>query len=414
MNNFKTYLFGMGLLMLPLFGQAQEVEQFLRIAEENQPEISAAYTEFEAALQKSPQVASLPDPTLTVSAFGQMMETRLGSQEARFSLMQMFPWFGTLEARGTVADLQAESKFQQYLQAREKVFVKIKNKYAEIYALEETLELQQRNLDILESYRKLALNRFEAGSAPMVNVVKVDIRKDELETEIELMQDELDTKKAQFNYLLNRNPYQNVEVADTLKIATIERDSIQLHSHPELEMYSRQMQVYEAEEELSRLNASPMLGVGVDYSIISKREDANPKNNGRDAIMPMVSVSLPIFRGRYTAQREEARLMRTAVENNRQAVENQLQSEFEMIKFQLKKAKKLMALYDRQLENSGQANKLLISGFSNSTTDFEEVLTMNQDILMLRIQKVQTLADAYKAAAQLDYLTFKSTTNEAE
>ena len=111
MNNFKTYLFGIMLLMLPFFGQAQEVEQFLRIAEENQPEISAAYTEFEAALQKSPQVASLPDPTLTVSAFGQMMETRLGSQEARFSLMQMFPWFGTLEARGTVADLQAESKF---------------------------------------------------------------------------------------------------------------------------------------------------------------------------------------------------------------------------------------------------------------------------------------------------------------
>ena len=157
-----------------------------------------------------------------------------------------------------------------------------------------------------------------------------------------------------------------------------------------------------------------MLGVGVDYSIISKRTDATPEDNGRDAIMPMVSVSLPIFRGKYTAQREEARLMRTAVENNRQAVENQLQSEFEMIKFQLKKAKKLMALYDRQLENSGQANKLLISGFSNSTTDFEEVLTMNQDILMLRIQKVQTLADAYKAAAQLDYLTFKSTTNEAE
>ena len=45
---------------------------------------------------------SLPDPTFTVSAFGRMIETRVGTQEARFSVMQMFPWFGTLEAKENI------------------------------------------------------------------------------------------------------------------------------------------------------------------------------------------------------------------------------------------------------------------------------------------------------------------------
>ncbi|WP_339650078.1 TolC family protein, partial [uncultured Salegentibacter sp.] len=90
------------LLLISLWGGvgiAQELEDYLKIAAENNPKLQSAYTQFEAALQQSPQVSSLPDPTLTVSAFGRMVETRLGAQEARFSLMQMFPWFGTLKTK---------------------------------------------------------------------------------------------------------------------------------------------------------------------------------------------------------------------------------------------------------------------------------------------------------------------------
>ena len=65
------------------------------MAAQNNPEMKSAYAHFEAAMQKSPQVVRCSDPTLTMSAFGRMVETRVGSQEARFSFMQMFPWFGT-------------------------------------------------------------------------------------------------------------------------------------------------------------------------------------------------------------------------------------------------------------------------------------------------------------------------------
>jgi hypothetical protein len=50
---------------------------------------------------------------------------------------------------------------------------------------------------------------------------------------------------------------------------------------------------------------------------------------------------------------------------------------------------------------------LLISGFSNSIIDFEEVLQMNQDILMLQTQKVEAIKDGFTAKAKLDYLISK-------
>lgn len=394
--------------------QAQQIQDYLQIASENNPEVKAAYSRFEAALQRAPQVSSLPDPTLTMSAFGRMIETRLGAQEARFSLMQMFPWFGTNNLRKGSAELMAEARFQDFLASRESLFVKVKEAYAEIYRIEKSIEIMEEDLEILDSYRKLALNRFEAGSAPMVNVVKVDIDREEVITRIALMKDELETRKIQFNYLLNRNESAMVEVQDSLKLESAISGISNFEEHPSIQSLDYEKQAFEKEVEISKKEGLPMLGLGLDYSIISKRTDANPANNGQDAIMPMFSVTLPIFRKKYKAAQEEAKLMAQATEQEKTAMINELNSEAEMLNYELKKSRQLIDLYDRQITSSNQANKLLVAGFSNANSDFEEVLQMNQDLLMLKIQKIEALANGYKASAKLDYLQFKNNTNANE
>lgn len=70
--------------------QSQELDTYLKIAIQNSPQVKAAYSTFEAALQRTPQANALPDPMLTASAFGKMMETRLGAQEARLLLCKPF------------------------------------------------------------------------------------------------------------------------------------------------------------------------------------------------------------------------------------------------------------------------------------------------------------------------------------
>ena len=70
--------------------QAQTLNEYYRTAAENNPGIQSKYKEFEAALQKIPQVSSLPDPTFSFS----YNIPKMMSQSAEFSLMQTFPWFG--------------------------------------------------------------------------------------------------------------------------------------------------------------------------------------------------------------------------------------------------------------------------------------------------------------------------------
>ncbi len=407
------------MLLLPLWGAvglAQDLEDYLQIAAENSPKLQSAYTQFEAALQQSPQVSSLPDPTLTVSAFGRMVETRLGAQEARFSLMQMFPWFGTLKTKKEAADLLAEARFQEYLAMRADLFFEIKKAYAQLFAIENTIALKEENLDILDSYRELSLSKFRSGSSKMVNVVRVDIKRDEALTEIELEKEQLESLKKQFNLLLNRDRQADVAIQDTLIFnPEIQNEIINpeeaFKMHPELAKFDREREAYESRTETAQKSGLPNFGIGVDYSIISKRTDANPPMNGQDAIMPMFSVSLPIFRKKYKAAEREAELMQEAAIHNKEARENQLLSEFEQTIYDLNKADKLLKLYKRQIESSNQANRLLVSAFSNNDGDFEEVLQMNQDILMLKTQQIEALKTGFTAQAKMDYLFDEGTIN---
>ncbi|WP_286760459.1 TolC family protein [Salegentibacter sp. UBA1130] len=404
------------LLLISLWGGvgiAQELEDYLKIAAENNPKLQSAYTQFEAALQQSPQVSSLPDPTLTVSAFGRMVETRLGAQEARFSLMQMFPWFGTLKTKKEAADFLAEARFQEYLAMRADLFFEIKKAYAQLFAIEKTIALKEENLDILDSYRELSLSKFRSGSSKMVNVVRVDIKRDEALTEIELEKEQLESLKKQFNLLLNRDRQADVAIQDTLIFnPEIQNEIINpeeaFKMHPELAKFDREREAYESRAETAQKSGLPNFGIGVDYSIISKRRDANPPMNGQDAIMPMFSVSLPIFRKKYKAAEKEAELMQEAAIQNKEARENQLLSEFEQTVYDLNKADKLLKLYERQIESSNQANRLLVSAFSNNDGDFEEVLQMNQDILMLKTQQIEALKTGFTAQAKMDYLSAKT------
>lgn len=418
-NLLKFRLHGLGgfFLVLFFFGinsyqiAAQTLDDYLKTAAENNPKLKSAYAQFDAAMQKAPQVSSLPDPSLTMSAFGRMVETRLGAQEAKFSLMQMFPWFGTLQAKEDASVLMAEAKFQNYLNLRNQLFFDIKSVYAELYALDKTVELKKENLAILDSYRELSLSRFKSGNTPMVNVIKVDIKREAAKTEIKLLEDMMKPLETQFNLMLNREPEITVQVQDTLlfkKQDILLNTEDLFNNHPSVIGLEKQKESYEIQQIVAQKAGLPMLGLGIDYSIISKRTDANPEMNGQDAIMPMFTVTLPIFRKKYNAAKKEAAFMVSSMEQEQEAQKNELQIAYEMTIYNLKKAAQLIALYEKQLISSGQANKLLVSGFSNATIDFEEVLQMNQDILMLQTQKVEAIKNGFTAEAKLEYLISKT------
>jgi outer membrane protein TolC len=408
------------IIILVFFGtsvsEAQTLDDYLKIAAENNPGLQAKYREFEAAIQKVEQVNTLPDPNFSFGYFISPVETRVGPQRARFSLTQMFPWFGTLKAQGDAAALMAEAKYQSFLDARNRLYYQVAAAYYPLYELNQWKEIERENIEILESYKTITNKKFENGAGTMVDFLRVDIMLKDAKTNLSILNDKEVPLLTRFNKLLNREEDALVIVEDSLFAQALpdnfRKDSL-LTNNPMLEELDLKIASSEASEEVAFKQGLPKFGVGLDYVMVGERTDlasdmAAPQDNGKNALMPMVSVSIPIFRSKYKAAVKEAQLMQESFALQKEDFANTLTSNYEMSWFEIQQQQELLELYDQQIQESNQALNLLFTAYGNSGKEFEEVLRMQQQLLKYEKMKATAETQYQIALARLNYLTAKT------
>jgi|TARA_R110000765_G_scaffold404670_4_gene500973 outer membrane protein TolC len=389
---------------------SQTLEEYFKVAAENNPGLLSQYKEFEAALQKVSQVSTLPDPSLSFGYFVSPVETRVGPQKARFSLTQMFPWFGTLKAQGDAAALMAEAKYQSFLDAKNQLYYEVSAAYFPLYELQEWVKIEKRNIEILESYKTISNSKFKNGVGTLVDVLRVDIFLKESKTNLEILKKKERPLLANFNKLLNRNEFEPVKISETLEIDMLsfdnDKDSLVM-DHPLLNSLELKVKAVEASERAAIKQGFPKIGLGLDYVMVDKRTDMVVPDNGKDVLMPMVTVSLPIFRKKYKAAVKEAELMQESYTLQKTEMTNSLLSNYEMAFFDIRQQTDLVSLFDEQITESKQALNLLFTSYGNSGKDFEEVLRMQQQLLKYDKLKITALKQYKIALAKLNYITAK-------
>ena len=392
-------------------GFAQTLEEYYKIAAENNPGLQSMYKEYEAALQKVSQVSTLPDPAFSFGYFISPVETRVGPQQARFSLTQMLPWFGTLKAQGNAAALMAEAKFQSFVDARNKLFLLVASAYYPIYELKNWISIEQENINILESYKTIANQKFKNGTGTMVDVLRVDIMLKDAQTNLSILKDKKKPLLTGFNKLLNRTEDEPVTISDSLNASTLadnfRRDSL-IDANPKVKALDLKFQSVEAAELAAQKQGLPKLGVGLDYVLVGERTDVSMSDNGKNVLMPMVSISIPIFRTKYNASVKEAQLMQESYLLQKQEVANTLISEYEMAWFQVQQQLQLLSLYEQQIQTTQQSLNLLFTSYGNSGKEFEEVLRMQQQLLKYKKMSSTALTQYHLALEEINYLTSKT------
>lgn len=244
----------------------------------------------------------------------------------------------------------------------------------------------------------------------MVDVLRTDIMLNNLQTEIRLLRDKAIPLITRFNSLLNRTETTEVVIPDSISIREFDvintKDSL-LELNPMLEAYDLKLRSAELNEELAHKNGMPQFGFGIDYVIVGSGTSSTERA-GSDALMPKVSVSLPIFRTKYRAAEKEARLTQSAVQWAKTEHQNTLESIYDETSYQMESARQLIELYRIQVNTTKQSRDLLLKAYSNSGEEFEEILRMQQEILKYQISEARAVADFYIAKAKRDYITAKT------
>lgn len=387
-----------------------DLNNYLKIAAENNPGLKARFSEYLAALEIVPQVKALPDPQVAFGYFIQPVETRVGPQQFKISASQMFPWIGTLKAKENLAIQAAKAKLEAFEEVKSKLFNEIKSTYFNTYFNHKAIEITIENIDILNTFRKLANIKFESGLVSAVDEYRIEIEIGELENHLALLKDQQMVLEVMFNNLLNRDNKNPVSVPELLwndnfpltKQAAL--DSINLLNHQLLSLDFQQLALQFRQEVASKMG-KPSFKIGIGYTIVGKGD-----NNmmGTDAFMfPNVGISIPLYRNKYKAMVQEVVYLAEAKENEKADKTNMLETLFENGWKEYLDAGRRIELFTSQLILAKKSTRILETDYATGNKNFEEVLRMERKVLKFNLELEKARADKQAAIAFINYLRGK-------
>jgi len=454
-------------------GFAQETEKitldsFLEIAAQNNPDLKVAFNQYLASLEKVPQVGALPDPQASFGFFIKPMAIVAGSQVGNIQVMQMFPWFGTLQLAKDEASEMANARYEVFNAAKADLFYQVKSNWYALMKLDREIVLVKENIELLESLEKLVMVKFQsptsigsstgstgsnamnstssgnmnvsgggmggmksAQSAPtqttgnmqvpsmssgmgskstgLQDVLRVKMEILDQQNKLVLFTDQRKTTEVGFNALLNRDQNIAVETGGSFEIQSLPTEKLAivdsiLANNPMLAMLESEVSSYEIMEQKAKKMGLPMLGVGLNYMINQKREGNTFMMNGNDMVMPMFSVSIPIYRKKYDAMQKEAQLMQEAGKQQTISLQNNLQVQYRSFIQNLDDAERRVSLYNEQEELARKTTDLILSNFATTGADYEEVLRMQYKVLDYGFKHIEAITDYNTSVAMAEKL----------
>jgi len=350
-------------------------------------------------------------PKVAFGYFIQTPETRVGPQNWNVSLTQQFPWFGLLKSQGDAATNFAKAKYEVFENEKSNLFFEIKSTYYNYYFISKAITITRENLAILQTFKSISLVKIEAGKSTIADELRVEIEINDLENELLLLLDKKSTLQIKFNDLLNQSVV--LQTPDSLwqdemhyeKQTSL--DSILLANHT-LKSIDFKLDAFTAKEKAAKKMGMPKFSVGVSYTSVGKSSNeivANSPDYGKDILMfPMVSVSIPIYRKKYSAMIKEAQYEQEAQTNLKSETTNKLTTIYDNINTEYRDADRRVALNIKQSELAKKALDILMISYSTDAKDFDEVLRMERQLLKYELEKEKAITDKNAAVAFTYYL----------
>ena len=466
--NYKNIAIVLCIYIFPfvsVYSQSDSLTNYLEIAAKNNPTVLQRYNEYRASVQKVPQVSGLPDPQLEVGVFLSPMELIAGNQVADIKLMQMFPWFGVLKNAKDEMSLMAKARFETFRDAKLQVYYDLQRTWFDLFKVRQNILISEKNIDLLKTIERLTLVKFKSGSvggnstsagskisgtntstapsgpsgmnsmgggsnassAPgvsqitsasmgassgstgLTDIYQIQIEMADLENNIASLKSEEQVVVARFNSLLNRPQKTPVAGTDLLTAEPLDSSYLSVSDtmftrNPMLGMLHYEQQSLDARKKMQKQMGYPMVGVGVNYSVINKSDMSTSAMNGKDMIMPMVTLTLPVYRKKYKAMQIETDYLKTASEQNYQATSNSLQTDYYEALQLYTDAQRRMKLFESQRQLTKKTMDIRIKTFSTSNSSLTDILRVRQQLFDYELKQVEALADYNKAVVWMKRL----------
>ena len=413
----KAALYGTAALLLSVssFAAGQHssdpptpLAQLLSEGKANNPEISAADHAWKAAQQSVAQARTLPDPRYTLQQFSVgSPKPFAGYTNSDFAYIgigasQELPFPGKLRLRGDAAAAQAESVHAEVGVKKATLADAIKADYIQLAYLQQTLPILEASKAEFGELIKDASLHYEVGQGMQQDVLQAQIERTKLVREVAIHHEKVAELQAHLKGLLHRDqasadivteplPETPLRTSDADLLAMIQRNNPQVQANTQL---TREQ---DAKLASAKREGKPDFELGYMYQ--------NTDRKYRDYYMLTFQMRLP------RKQRVNAEIAQAAesVAASRDALDAQVQQQMADAQQQYAKAKsdeEVLTDYREGLVPQSDASyRATLSAYGSNREQFAHVVSSFLNLLNLRMEALQTLADHEMALARLETLT---------
>lgn len=385
------------------------LDDYLAYAMRHSPALRAAYHEWEGRIDRIREVSSLPEPVLSYTYFGESIETRVGPQRHRFGLRQPVPWFGTLGLRADVAREDAWTAFRNYQMKKLQLAFEVRSAYGGYYLVGRRIEIARSTLDLLHRWEGAVRARYETGARGYGDLLRIEIEIARAEDRLRALLDSRKAAAARMRSVIGAPDTLTIPVPRALpEPAVIDGRLVLadvLEHNPSLLAAEHLILREERSVRLAGKSSWPNIALGFEYIETGDALDTAMPESGKDPWMVSLSLELPVWFGKYRAEKNAAK---ARLEMNRYAKRdrvNELTARTERVLYELRDAESRVSLYAGTLiPRARESLAVTLRDYEGDRADFLEVLEAQRLLLDLELELEETHVRREMVSAELEML----------
>jgi cobalt-zinc-cadmium efflux system outer membrane protein len=379
------------------------IEDYLRYAEVYNAGLKSSFQQWQMAIGEVPQAKALPDPQLQYGYYTRQSDMQMSQM---VSVMQMFPWFGKIDARTEVAIKTAEAAHQKYQAARLALFKEVKDGFYEFAYLAKATEIAKENLELLKHFEEVARTKYTAAQTGQPDVIRAQVELAKMEyvlRSLEQLRKPTVSKLAKALTLpADTNlPWPKVEEFEPAPLDYERLVNLLRQKNPELTALDFGAMAAKSRIELAKKNFYPDIGVGVEWTDFERSGGMS----GRDSVALMFQMNLPLWRDSYTAGQRQAQAMAMSIEQEKIDTENSLLAKAAQSYYDYNDSIRRIRLYrDTLIPKAKELLRASETAYEAGTIDFLSLIDSQRLLLDYYLSYQRALADNRQKLAELDML----------
>ncbi len=393
-----------------------QLADLLNEAVANNPELSAARSERDAARQRIEPAGALDDPMLELGVINAPIDPLSLSREdmtmKMLGLSQKLPYPGKRDLRRAVATADADSLELAVQEARNKLVRDVRVAYEELAFNAESQRIVARTRTALEQLVAIARSRYDVGQAAQNDVLDSQTELERLRVEQLRLTRENTVLQSELRRLLGRTgPPASINVgARTLAAGpglAVDSAGLAIENRPQLLALQALVERSSKSLDLAQREYYPDFDLKLQYGQRDRAPDGMPRD---DMVSLTVGLNLPIWRkSRLEPQVAEARAMRSRAQSMLAAQQLETQAALDEQRAIATQSQQSAELYQSTLLPQVRASVTsALAAYRVGSVDFLTLRQAQLRELEVSTELAEAIANHNKAVAEIDLLVGRS------